>query len=184
MRAIFKIFSVVILTVLCLTSCKLEYRTRTLPEHIDSIYIPMAESKAYEYGLQEKLTNCLTEEFLADGRLDAVQENRADAKLLVTIDTWSTSASEFDSDDFPYTTEIRSTATIKLIESGKEKPMLEIKGIVSEGSYVSDSRRIDYKNPEEAKEESMRRLASAIVINVLTSDENTTATSEKEENKD
>lgn len=162
----------VTLMLLCSTmGCQLKARTRTLPDRIDAIYIPMARSSAYEYGLEEKLTNALIEEFLADGRLDVVRERRADATLLVDITKYVTKPTNFDSDEFPYSSTIDVYADITLVEKKKRKSLLKMKALKGSSRYVSDKRRISYESLEDAKLNAVRGLVQAIVASVLTSDD-------------
>lgn len=166
----FLITAVVLFLLFAFVGCsKLEYRTRTLPERIQSIYIPMAKNKAYEYGLEESLTNALIEEFLADGRLDVVPENRADVTLLVTITRYLITPKNFESDEVPYSTDIDVEASVKLLEG--EKPLLSVEALKGAYIHVSDVRRTIFEPTVDAKNKALRDLANSIVNEVLCSAE-------------
>jgi TolB-like protein len=53
----------------------------TLPEHINSIYIPIFSNHTFQYGLEEVITDMVIEEFIKDGRLDVVDKKSATAEL-------------------------------------------------------------------------------------------------------
>jgi TolB-like protein len=53
----------------------------TLPEHINSIHIPIFTNHTFQYGLEEIITDMVIEEFIKDGRLDVVDKKSAAAEL-------------------------------------------------------------------------------------------------------
>ncbi|MDI6736346.1 MAG: LptE family protein [bacterium] len=70
--------------ILSLSSC-VHTPIRTLPDHINSISIPIFTNQTFQYGLEGVLTNMVIEEFIKDGRLKVVDRESADAKLNGTI---------------------------------------------------------------------------------------------------
>lgn len=63
-----------------LSSCG-HFPVRTLPEHINSIYIPIFINQTFQYHLGEIITNTIIEAFIKDGRLEVVDKKSADAEL-------------------------------------------------------------------------------------------------------
>jgi len=59
-----------------------------LPDHPMSIAIPLAVNKTYEYGVEERVTDILVQEFIRDGRLQVVPADKADLRLETVIDRY------------------------------------------------------------------------------------------------
>lgn len=62
--------------------------TIVLPYQPQTIHIPIAVNKTYEYGVEERVTDVLVQEFIRDGRLKVVESDQADLLLQVTIDKY------------------------------------------------------------------------------------------------
>jgi hypothetical protein len=60
-----------------------------LPDHINTIAIPVFTNDTLEEGIEETLTNAVIEEFIRGGKVRLVSESRADAILLGTIRTYT-----------------------------------------------------------------------------------------------
>lgn len=77
-----KLFSLWV--IVSLSSCA-HTPIRTLPDHIKSISIPIFTNQTFQYGLEDALTNIVSEEFIKDGRLEVVDRKSADAELNGTV---------------------------------------------------------------------------------------------------
>ncbi|MBI5183174.1 MAG: LptE family protein [Nitrospinae bacterium] len=71
----------------------------SLPTHIQSIAIPLFSNKSIEPGIEHELTARVREEFITDGRLKVVEEDRADTILSGEINRYSLIPLSFDSQD-------------------------------------------------------------------------------------
>ena len=148
------------------TSVPLE---RTLPEAITTIDVPMFTNATYEPGIEELITNCMIENFLADGRLTVVQKGVADARVEGTITAYKVSASSFASDDFPMMSTAEATVKVTVWQAQKtDAPIAEFSDIHAAVSYVGDPRSTIYQNIVEVKERLFETLASNIVTKVMT----------------
>jgi len=67
-----------------------------LPSEIRTIALPVLTNDSLEPNIESALTRSIIEEFLKDGRLKIVPENRADAVLTGTIKSYRRQAITFD----------------------------------------------------------------------------------------
>lgn len=142
---------------------------RTLPEAIESIYVPMFKNLTYEPGIEELITNHTIESFLADGRLTVVQQKLADARVEGAITDYKVSVSSFASDDFPMMSTAEATARVTVwLPQQPDAPIAAFSDIRATVSYISDPRSTVYENVVEVKERLFRALAFNIVKTVMT----------------
>lgn len=69
-----------------------------LPPEIQTIALPVLTNESLEPNIESALTHGIIEEFLKDGRLKIVPENRADAVLTGAVTSYRREAITFDSD--------------------------------------------------------------------------------------
>lgn len=141
---------------------------RTLPEYVNSVYVPMAVNNSYEPGLEEKLTNFTIDEFLADGRLRVEEKSNADITVKISIEQFIAETLNTDADDFPMTSRLKVLADVVVFNNLDGKELGRFPDIEAAYIFVSDPRRTVEVTEPEAKENVLRNLASLIVLNVLT----------------
>ena len=149
-------------------SCTRVPLVRTLPEYVNSVYIPMAVNNSYEPALEEKLTNFTIDEFLADGRLRVEKRADADITVKISIEKFIIETLATDADDFPMTSQIKVLADVVVIDNLDGKTLGRFPDVEATYVYVSDPRRTVEVTDPEAKENVLRNLASLIVQNVIT----------------
>ncbi len=84
-RIFIKLFLFAIFYVLFLLGGCSYVPTEVLPEYIHNIYIPVFVNKTSKYGLEDKLTEAVIDEFLRDGKLGVTNKSEADGMLLGEI---------------------------------------------------------------------------------------------------
>jgi hypothetical protein len=152
--------------VLGCTSVPLE---RTLPEAIETVYVPMFKNLTYEPGIEELITNHTIESFLADGRLTVVQQRVADARVEGAITDYKVSVSSFASDDFPMMSTAQVAARVTVwIPQQPDAPIATFPDIRATVTYISDPRSTVYENVVGVKERLFEALAFNIVKTVMT----------------
>ena len=158
-----------ILALFSLSSCRIRPRVRTLPEEIQSLNIPMFINLSYEPGLEEVGTRATVEAFLADGRLDVVSRQQADAIVQVVIQSFENEAASTSSDDFSMINTIKVGAVVYMYSPKDRLNPMQMWGPFTESrAFVSDTRRISYVNSEDARQGMMDALALRVVQEVLT----------------
>jgi hypothetical protein len=156
-------------SVLLLAGCTTVPRTRTLPDYVRSVYVPMFKNYSYEPGLEEKITAFTVDEFLADGRLDVAQKNKADIAIEGSIRTFDIRAKHFEDDEFPLVSSASATADVTVWETaGGKRELGTFKRIEARVDFISDPRRVIEEVDVDVKERLMRELARWIVLEVLT----------------
>lgn len=169
-RAIHPACLLFILTaLLSLTGCQISSRVRTLPEEIESVYVPIFINITYKPGLEELASRAAIEAFLADGRLDVVSPQLADVIVQGIIQDFSDNVSGAESDDFPMMNTMTARVIVKLYSSDDRfNPLYVFKPFVVTRSYVSDARRSTLVIPEDALEGLMSAIGERVVQEVIT----------------
>ena len=156
---------IVFLTVLAfLSGCG--YTTRSLlPPAIKTINIAIFENQTYEYQVETTLANEIANEFMVDGRLEVVNEDKADAQLTGVIVEYSRVPLVYDNDEevTQYKIQVFADAVLKDLEDGS---------IIWEGSRISGEEIYFVtgnlaNTEEEAKLDAFGDLAENIVDQVI-----------------
>ncbi|MCB2153584.1 hypothetical protein KQI84_01755 [bacterium] len=166
------LLTMAILTVLAaamMTGCTRIPRQRTLPPSIRSVSVPMFINRSAEPQIEEDATVYTQEEFLADGRLDLVRPEKADAIIDVTIDDFVEESPYLDSDDLPESTQYTITATVEVKRNVPGMPVIGgARQVIAYGGFNSDKRRVSYEPEPVGKERVLRDFARLIVREVIT----------------
>lgn len=104
-----------------------------LPPHIKKISIPTFENNTVYYGIEEKFTLRVTEEFLRDGRLEITREENADAVLKGVITRYVLQPLAYSADFVAEEYKLWIIFDLALYEKDKEEPLWEEKNL--EGIY-------------------------------------------------
>lgn len=140
---------------------------RTLPAYIKRIYVPEFRNKSREFGLQAPLTLEVVDAFLSDGRLDVVQNERADVRLEGVINDYREETSVRGSDRFPLVTSLQMVCTVELwdpYDSDRVAPLYRYR-VPAAVQYVSDRRL----NIAETRTDAQARLMSVMAQNIVNS---------------
>lgn len=143
--------------------------SRTLPSYIKRIYIPEFRNTSRLPGAQAELTPLVVDEFLADGRLDVVQNERADVRLEGRIKSFRDYSSATSGDRFPLVNTMEMQCLIELWDPYDRDRVAPIARyhVPASIQYFSDSRRSIEETQTEARERLMRQMAKNIVWTVL-----------------
>ncbi|MDI6703522.1 MAG: LptE family protein [bacterium] len=98
-----------------------------LPTHIKKLTIPIFANKTIRYGLEEKLTNAVIDEFISDGKFDVVPKNKADAKLIGEIIGFSEDPISYNEQGEIIEYEIWISINLSFYDIGTEKVLWEDK---------------------------------------------------------
>ncbi len=99
-----------------LVGCKTTPFQRNLPQWVNRVYIPMAENRSFEPGLEEVITSAFTQEVLSHGELDVTQKNRCDAVVKIIIKDYRERSDDFSSDDIESYREVIATLAVELYD--------------------------------------------------------------------
>jgi len=152
-----------------MTGCARTSRERTLPPSIRAVTVPMIVNRTAEPGLEELATVAIQRQFLADGRLNLVREQEADAIIRITLTDFDAPGRVFDTDDFPRMQRMELTATVEILQNVPEQPVFGgVRTVRSSELRSSDTRRITFEPEPRARERLMERFAREVVREVLT----------------
>ncbi|MFH0794766.1 MAG: LptE family protein [bacterium] len=145
-------------------------RSRTLPLWIQSVYVPMFANDSYEPGIEELLTNTLTDEILADGRLVVESSDKADAILEGKITDFTSTPRNFDREHFATSTDLGATVRLTLYARTRDGkvPLAQFNDVKSWISYLADRRYSRTEMEVDAKARLMEQLSQAIVRELIT----------------
>ncbi|MFA5858116.1 MAG: LPS assembly lipoprotein LptE [Elusimicrobiota bacterium] len=113
--------------------------TKNLPSYIKKVAIPMFTNKTVTYGLEEALTLRVKEEFYRDGRMEVVDEQKADAIIIGDITRYILEPLTYDDDHLVVEQKLWVLFDFGLFEKDvvtgkwKEKPLIYERNL--EGSY-------------------------------------------------
>lgn len=154
---------------LFVAGCQISSRVRTLPEEIQSVYVPIFINITTKPGLEEIVGRATVEAFLSDGRLDVVSSPMADVIVQGIIQDFSDNVSSAESDDFPMMNTMTMRVIVKLYSpDDRLNPLHVFKPFVITRSYVSDVRRSTMVIPEDAREGLMSAVGEKVVQEVIT----------------
>lgn len=143
---------------------------RTLPEHIKRIYIPEFRNGSRLFGAQADLTLHVNDAFMSDGRIDVVQNERADARLEGRIKSFKEYVSGSQSDRWPLISTMEMVCIVELwdpYDCDRIAPLARYR-VPALVQYVSDPRRSMQETQTEARDRLLRQMATNIVQAVIT----------------
>lgn len=143
--------------------------TRTLPAHINRIFIREFKNNSRLWGAQADLTLKVTDEFIADGRLDVVQNERSDLRLEGKIKSYRVNNTGSGGDQFPLITILDLDCVIELwdpYDPDRIAPLYRF-NVPTRIQYISDPRRAIAEMDTEARDRLYTQAAKNIVATVI-----------------
>jgi hypothetical protein len=142
-----------------LAACATTPYRRSLPGWVQRVHVPMVLNHTTEPGLEERFTDTVTREILADGRLDVVPEGQCDAVLRVTVKSYKTLSAGFSSDETETLREVNVVLSLGLYDPTDPKTALgEAKDFTVSFRYYPDYRGLTSLTREDA----MDRLSTVV----------------------
>ncbi|HCL30769.1 MAG TPA: hypothetical protein DIC52_20345 [Candidatus Latescibacteria bacterium] len=150
-----------LLVVLLLSGCAHYSTSAGLVGGIKSVAIPTAENETSEVDVGQRLADLSTDAFLADGRLRVVDEESADAFLLLSIERLEDEPFTFTAAEVTEQYRFRLFASARLERSGDGSALLEVERLVGWGTY--DAALPDEEGRDPAVEAAMDMIIEEIV---------------------
>ena len=145
-------------------SCSITPYQRTLPEHVKRVYIPMAENKTFEPGLEEMITNAFQTELLADGRLEIANKSKADTIAKIVLNDFKGKSKDFENDAVESQREMTIDVSLQLFyPEDLKNPFARVKSFPVVLSYKSDYRSYYSELDVDAKQ----RLAETVGLRMV-----------------
>ncbi len=130
---------------------------------IRTVAIPTAENGTPEVDIAQRLTDQVTEAFLQDGRLRVVDEESADALLLLRLDRLEDEHHTFTVAEVMEQYIFRLFAAALLERSSDGSELLEIESLVGWGTYDAALPDDDDEGRDQAVEAAMAMIIEEIV---------------------
>ena len=142
---------------------------RTLPEHIRRIYIREFKNSSRLFGAQADLTLHVNDEFMLDGRLEVVQNGRADVRLEGRIKSFKEYSSGTSGDRWPLVSTLEMVCVVELWDPYDCDGVLPIARytVPAAVQYVSDARRTMLETDTDARDRLYAQMARNIVQTVI-----------------
>lgn len=110
-----------------------------LPPNVKKISIPTFENKTIYYGIEEKFTLRVIEEFLRDGRLEITKEENTDAILKGVITRYVLQPLTYTADFVVEEYKLWVIFDLALYEKGKEEPLWEEKNLEGVDRFLAST---------------------------------------------
>ncbi|MDD5773415.1 MAG: LPS assembly lipoprotein LptE [bacterium] len=145
------------------------YTTKSvLPDNIQNVAVSVFKNDTFEYGLEERLTDKVIQEFISHGRLKVTNIDNADALIkgkIVAYNLLTTSTDEYNN---PIEKELSILIEISFWEKDGKEPLWIEKGIRENITYFTTLRSGQIVMTEsEAKENVLSKLARSVVRRVI-----------------
>lgn len=154
---------------LLLGGCSPIVRGRTLPPSVRAVYLPMVINRTAEPGVEEGLTRALQEELLADGRLNLVREQEADAIVRIVLTDFDRQTEEVDDDDFAANRAFDVAAQLLIEENIPGRPTIGgDRTVQTRVFYNNDPRTYTFDPEPDALNDVYMTMARQIVQEIIT----------------
>lgn len=160
-----------LLAVGVIAGCVATPRSRVLPPHVRSVYVPMVKNDASEIDVEEDLTRSLQEAFLHDGRLKVSGRSNADLVLECVVRDYQVAPVHFENDEFPAVSDILIRAEVTAYDPfdfDKVTPLGKWEEIEQRFTFSSNTRVMFEEVDVDSKRRALEALAWQVVLAVIT----------------
>jgi outer membrane lipopolysaccharide assembly protein LptE/RlpB len=135
---------------LAMAGCTYTFNPSSIPGHIKTLEIPVAENQTLEVALAEELTGALTERFVQDNSLRVVQED-TDALLECQITGYEKRVFGFDANEVANEYIVIMNLNMTLRDRVKSKEIWSETGVQGRASYALNGSDEGVTTEEEAR---------------------------------
>ncbi|MBN1560724.1 LptE family protein [candidate division KSB1 bacterium] len=115
-------------------SCSYYSLKGSLPPHLHSVAVPLFDNRTAEFGMSEKLTDAVIEEFIRDGSLKIADRSAADVIVIGSIVSVNDRAGAFDQQETVQDIKVYISVQVECTDQVKRQAMWEER-ITQFGSY-------------------------------------------------
>ena len=139
-----------------------------LPEHIETIAIPVFKNDTLEEGVEETLTNAVIDEFVRGGKLKLVSEDKADAILSGIVKTYKNKeAVTYDDQNNVSSYKVTVTVDIRLEDLVEDTVLWEKEGLSENADYAGGD-DVGLTEEKENEREALEQLAEDLAQEIRT----------------
>lgn len=176
-----KRLSIVALAALaCACGQEVAYRPapQILPANITKIAVRLAVNKTQQFGLEDKLTLAIRDQFLKDGSYPIVPEEDANGIVLVTITRYILTPIQYDANLVPTAYKLRVIVDLQFIDRATNTALWEEPNMEGIQTYAADTLP-GGMTEEQAREAIWDTLSRDIVTRVIQGFGSVTGTSQR-----
>lgn len=162
-----KVFAPILLLIFIFIGCA-HVPISNLPSSVHTVYVQMFKNQTFQYGMEERLTNAVIKELIADRRLRVVNTaEQADAMLSGTITDYKRDILAIDRAGDVELYAISLTASFVLKDSRTNEIIQQRKAVLANTTYVPKRSRIEFEREQDARTRLLTDLADEIVNRIF-----------------
>lgn len=152
----------------CATGPDMSYRpaAQILPAHIKTLAIRTVRNKTQQFGLEDKFTLQLRDEFLRDGKYPIVPETDANGVVAVVINRYILTPTQYDAVLTPIAYKLQVLVDLQFIDRANNSLLFEERNLEAIHLFSSQTVR-GGKTEEQAREFIWEQLARDVVKRVI-----------------
>ena len=175
-----KLFPLVLIALASACGTDVAYKptAQILPQHVQRLALRTAVNKTQQFGLEDKLSLRVRDEFLRDGRYPLVPEPESQGIVWMTISRYILTAVQYDATQAATAYKLRILVDLQFIDKSTNQILWEEKNLEGTLSFPAQTLR-GGKSEEQAREQIWDVLARSIVKRVVDGFGSVTGTSER-----
>ncbi len=170
--------ALIALTAACGTDVAYKPTPQILPQHVQRLALRPILNKTQQFGLEDKLSLRVRDEFLRDGRYPLVPEPESQGVVWITISRYILTAVQYDATQAVTAYKLRILVDLQFIDKSTNQILWEEKNLEGSLSYPASTLR-GGMTEEQAREQIWDVLARNIVKRVVDGFGSVTGTSER-----
>jgi len=171
-------FVLIALASACGTDVAYKPTAQILPQHVRRLALRTAVNKTQQFGLEDKLSLRVRDEFLRDGRYPLVPEPEAQGIVWMTISRYILTAVQYDATQAATAYKLRILVDLQFIDKSTNQILWEEKNLEGTLSFPALTLR-GGMSEEQAREQIWDILSRSIVKRVVDGFGSVTGTSER-----
>ena len=171
-------FALIALASACGTDVAYKPAGLILPQHVQRLALRTVVNKTQQFGLEDKLSLRVRDEFLRDGRYPLVPEPEAQGIVWMTVSRYILTAVQYDATQAATAYKLRILVDVQFIDKSNNQILWEEKNLEGTLSFPALTLR-GGMSEEQAREQIWDVLARSIVKRVVYGFGSVTGTSER-----
>ena len=176
MRPLF--LALIALAAACGTDVAYKPTAQLLPQHVQRLALRTVVNKTQQFGLEDKLSLRVRDEFLRDGRYPLVPEPESQGIVWITVSRYILTAVQYDATQAATAFKLRIIVDLQFIDKSTNQILWEEKNLEGTLSYPAQNLR-GGMSEEQAREQIWDVLARSIVKRVVYGFGSITGTSQR-----
>lgn len=139
--------------------------SRSIPTNVNDVHVPPIENKTSETGLENLMTDQVTQQLLANGQVDLVSRKEANLIVNGVLTNYKRIPLAYNDQDIVQQYKVRLEMKLTMIDPESGRILRQFEGIFRETRYSDINPPIETEL--DAKERVVRKLARDVVTTVV-----------------